>query len=214
MIVRNPSRRYHSPRRAERARRTRERVVTAAEQRFSEHGYAGTLLADIAADAAVSLPTVELLFGTKAVLLKAAIDSATAGDHEPVAMLDRPWTEQARQTTDPNAFLDICSTVLADSAARAAGLVVVAFEAAPLSEELAAVAASLGAQREIMATWLVDGLQQRSVLRAGVTRHWATDTAWALMDPVLFVRLTRHRGWSIRDYAAWFRDTVARLLLP
>ena len=42
----------------------------------------------VAADAEVVLPTVELVFGTKAKLLKAVIDVAIAGDDEPVPMLD------------------------------------------------------------------------------------------------------------------------------
>jgi hypothetical protein len=40
----------------------------------------------------VSVPTVELLFGNKARLLKAAIDVAIAGDDDAVPVLDRSWT--------------------------------------------------------------------------------------------------------------------------
>jgi hypothetical protein len=35
-----------------------------------------------------------------------------------------------------------------------------------------------------------------------------------LMDPVVFSRLTRHRGWSAERYATWFADSVAQLLRP
>jgi hypothetical protein len=35
---------------------------------------------------------------------------------------------------------------------------------------------------------------------------------WMLMDPVVFSRLTRHRGWSADRYASWFADSVIRLL--
>lgn len=45
----------------------------------------------VAADAGVALPTVELVFGTKAKLLKAVVDVAIAGDDEPVPMLDREY---------------------------------------------------------------------------------------------------------------------------
>ena len=50
----------------------------------------------IAAAAGVAVPTVELGFGTKARLLKAAIDVAIAGDDEPVPVLDRAWADTAR----------------------------------------------------------------------------------------------------------------------
>lgn len=208
------SRRYHSPRRAEQARRTRERILAEAGERFRGRGWAGTTLGDIATQAEVSLPSIELLFGTKAALLKAAIDVATAGDQEPVTMLDRPWADRARQAPDAIALLTIYSETLADAAARAAGLTVVAFEAAATSPELAEVAAALARQRETMAAWLVDGLAERGALRSGVTRQWAVDTVWALMDPALFLRLTQARGWDDRHYSEWFRDVVARLILP
>ena len=45
----------------------------------------------------MSVATVELLFGTKVALLKAAIDVAIAGDDEPVAVLDRAWAGAARR---------------------------------------------------------------------------------------------------------------------
>ncbi len=53
----------------------------------------------VAADAGVALPTVELAVGTKARLLKAVIDTAIAGDGEPVPMLAREWAERAGSTT-------------------------------------------------------------------------------------------------------------------
>ncbi|HEX8510616.1 MAG TPA: helix-turn-helix domain-containing protein [Propionibacteriaceae bacterium] len=208
------SRPYRSPKRADQARRTRERVLFAATERFLVYGYAGTSLSAVAADAGVSLATVELAFGTKAALLKAAIDSATAGDHEPVAMLQRPFARRAAETQSARDFLAIFSEALAGSAARAAGLAAAAFEAAPRAPEVARVAASLAAQREAMSAWLVDGLWERSAPRAGVTRQAAVDTVWALMDPVLFGRLVRDRGWTAEQFGRWFDDTIARLLLP
>ena len=56
---------------------------------FVAGGYAGATIRAIAAEAGVSVPTVELLFATKARLLKAAIDVAIAGDDEAGAGLDR-----------------------------------------------------------------------------------------------------------------------------
>src|ERR1700748_651979 len=92
---RGSRRRYQSPGRAEQARRTRARICAAATAQFLAAGYAGTTIRAVAAAAGVSVPTVEAAFGTKARLLKAAIDVATAGDDEPVAMLDRAWARRA-----------------------------------------------------------------------------------------------------------------------
>src|SRR5437016_2610782 len=78
---------YRSPRREQQARATRARIIAAAARRFLACGYAGTTMRAVAADAGVALPTVELVFGTKAKLLKAVIDVAIAGDDEPVPTL-------------------------------------------------------------------------------------------------------------------------------
>ena len=62
-------------------------------------------------------------------------------------------------------FAAVFAEVLAQSAQRAAGLTLAALEAARVDEDIAAVAAQLVTQRQVMATWLVDGLLRRSPLR-------------------------------------------------
>ena len=89
---------YRSDLRAEQARQTRRRVVTAASTVFLARGYVGTSMRAVAAEASVSIATVELLFGTKAGVLKAAIDLAIAGDDEAVPVLERPWLLSSQVT--------------------------------------------------------------------------------------------------------------------
>lgn len=209
-----PPRRYRSPRRERQARHTRARIIAAAAERFLAHGYAATTMRAVAADAGVALPTVELAFGTKARLLKAVIDTATAGDDEPVPMLDREWAARATATTEPAEFVAVFAGVLVDSAQRAAGLALAALEAARIDDDIAAIAAQLMAQREVMATWLVDGVLRRAPLRAGMDRGTAIDTVWTLMEPAVFCHLTRDRQWSAARFRRWFADSVRHLLLP
>ncbi|GAA1855834.1 hypothetical protein GCM10009836_40000 [Pseudonocardia ailaonensis] len=120
---------YRSPRRAEQARRTRDRVLAAAAAEFAARGYAGATVKAIAAAAGVSVQAVEQRFGTKAALLKGAIDVAIAGDGEPVAVLERPWARAAAEAPDLRGFLAVAAPVLAAAAERSAGLVEAAFEA-------------------------------------------------------------------------------------
>jgi len=208
------TRRYRSPRRQQQARATRARIIAAAARRFLASGYAGTTMRAVAADAGVSLPTVELAFSTKARLLKAVIDVAIAGDHEPVPMLERDWAARAESAASAGEFAAVCAGQLAESAQRAAGLTLVALEAARADPEIAAVAAQLMAQRQVMAAWIVDGLARRSALRQDIGHPTSTDTVWALMDPALFCRLTGDRGWSPDRFRDWFADALLRLLLP
>jgi AcrR family transcriptional regulator len=205
---------YRSPRREMQARRTRARIIEAAAQRFLVHGYAGTTMRAVALDAGVALPTVELAFRTKARLLKAVIDVAIAGDDEQVAMLDREWAKRAESIAGAPDFVAAFARVLVSSAERAAGLAATALEAARADEDIAAVAAQLMSQREVMASWLVDGIMQRSALRGRTDRAASADTVWALMDPVVFCRLTGDRHWTTARFERWFTDSVTRLLLP
>src|SRR5260221_1766873 len=114
-------RRYRSSLRDAQARRTRQRVLDAATAVFLDRGYGGATIRAVAAEAKVSVPTVEALFGTKARLLKAAIDVAIAGDDEPVAVLDRAWAADARQAWTAEVFLSRLAGVVAAARARSAG---------------------------------------------------------------------------------------------
>jgi AcrR family transcriptional regulator len=180
---------------------------------FLERGFAGATMRMIATRAGVSLPTVELLFGTKGRLLKAAIDVAIVGDDEPLALLDRSWAEAAVQADTAHGFLGVVAGVVGAAQERSAGLVLAALEAASTDAELAEVAGQLTAQRATAAGWIVDQLARKAPLREGCGREEAVDTVWVLMDPAVFDRLTRQRQWTLRQYQRWFASSVDRLLL-
>ena len=204
---------YRSPQREARARATRLRVLQAATSLFDQRGYAGTTIRSVAERAGVSVPTVEALFGTKGRLLKAAIDVAIAGDDEPVPMLARDWATAAARAADPATFLSIVAGVLAPAQSRSSGLVLAAFEGAGSDPELAGVAAQMTAQRVTMATWAVARLNALGALRADVGEDEATDTVFAIMEPAVFDRLTRQRGWTLARYQAWIALSLRRLLV-
>src|SRR5260221_8725454 len=113
---------YRSSRREEQARRTRARILDAATAAFLERGYAGATMRAIATVAGVSVPTVELVFGTKSRLLKAAIDVAIVGDDEAVSVLDRGWTAAALGASTAEGFLAVAAEVIAAAQMRSAGL--------------------------------------------------------------------------------------------
>ena len=198
--------------RAERARQTRKHVIEAATRLFVQQGYATTTMRGIAATARVSIPTVELLFGTKAQLLHVVMDVAIAGDDEPVPVLSRPWAIEAESAQDLGDFLSAVAQVIGEAQARSAGVLLAAYEAARSDPDIQILIADRESQRQGTASWIVDGVTVRSPLRPGLDRAGAIDMVWMLMDPVVFSRLTRHRGWSLDRYASWFADSVIRLL--
>jgi AcrR family transcriptional regulator len=149
----------------------------------------------IAAAAGVSVASIELGFGSKARLLKAAIDVALAGDHDPVAVLDRDWAAAAGATTSVHDFLTAAGRALQPAMTRSAGLVLAACDAAGTDPALREVAEQLSAQRAA-AAWIIDGIRSRAGVRPGITRQHAIDQVWLLIDPAVYHRLTRYRGWS------------------
>ncbi len=189
------------------------RILAAASAEFERRGYGASRMRGVAATAGVSVPTVELIFGTKSQLLAAAISFAIRGDAEPVAMLERPWAQLAHDAPSVADFLAIVGRVLTEGEQRSAGLILAAFEAAARDESMSALAGQLRGQRGETAEWLVDELVARDSLRAQVTREQAIDTVWLLMDPHGFIALTRERGWTAERFEAWFVDSVTALLV-
>ena len=102
--------------------------------------------------------------------------------------------------------------VLTPAQARSAGLVLAVFEGSSTDAALADLAAQLIAQRAGTAEWLVDAVAARAPLSVGLSREEAIDTVWVLMDPALYDRLTRHRGWSEGRYQRWFARSARQLL--
>jgi AcrR family transcriptional regulator len=180
---------------------------------FLERRFSGSTIRLIASQAGVSVPTVELLFGTKGRLLKAAIDVAIAGDDEPVPVLDRGWAEAAVKADTVCGFLTIVAGIIGPAQERSAGLVLSVFEAAATDDELAKLAGQLTAQRTTTAGWIVDQLARKAPLREGCSRQEAIDSVWILMDPAVFDRLTRQRHWTVQQYQHWFATSVGRMLV-
>lgn len=83
------TRSYRMAARADKAADTRRRILTTAIRQFSERPYGDVSLADIAAEAEVTVQTVLRRFGSKEGLTEAAISAATA-EVRNARRIDRP----------------------------------------------------------------------------------------------------------------------------
>jgi AcrR family transcriptional regulator len=198
--------------RTEQARETRRRIVAAATESLLANGYAATTMRAVAAAAQVSVPSVEATFGTKPALLKAAIDVAIAGDDASVPVLARGWTGDAHRAPDAAGLVGVIADVVAAAQDRSAGLVLAVFEAAASAPELGALADQLTSQRAATSRWIVDALASKAPLRRGWSSEAAADTVWILMDPAVYVRLVRDRGWTSRAYRDWWARSIELLV--
>ena len=78
---------------------TSQRLLESAERLFARHGYAGTSLRDITADADANVAAVNYHFGSKEGLLTAVLDRVVGGiNDERLEMLD---AAEAAATPDP-----------------------------------------------------------------------------------------------------------------
>jgi hypothetical protein len=91
--------------------------------------------------------------------------------------------------------------------------VLAVLEGALTDPSLAELSAAMISQRAVTAAWVIDQLAAKAALHGDLDRDDAVDTLWILMDPAVFDRLVRQRGWSVERYQRWFARSALRLLV-
>ena len=185
-------RRYESPVREARARRTRAHVVDTAGRLFAAHGYAGTSMRQIAAEAGVSLETVTQT-GRKPQLLLAAFRDGFAGD---------PDAKNLDAVAGPAGPADLPSVVSLVAAGMRASLPIWrAFTTAAAADaEVAAVRADLAVVRraDIAGRLVAAGLAPE-----GESIGRLADAIGLIMSHEAYDHLTAVCGWGHEEYVTW-----------
>jgi AcrR family transcriptional regulator len=206
---------YRSGLRAEQTALGRRRILAAAAGLFSEHGYLGTTVAQVAAAAGLSTQSVYNVVGSKAELLKAAYDAAVAGDDEPVPVAERPLIQAMIAAADPREALTLYARLAREIAERSHRLVTVLLtQAATGDAALAELAARVEAERAAGAAATARHLGRRFGLRSGLSEQAAADILWVLTAPDIVERLVSQRGWPWDQYQSWLAEAMASSLLP
>lgn len=185
-------------------------MVRAAIEIFTEAGYVGARMGDIATRAGVAVQTVYFTFHTKAELLQACFDFAVLGP-ERVPPMEQAFFADLRAARSGRAAL--AAFVRGNTAIlqRAAAIKEVA-ESVPHEPEAAAVVAhSEHLRREGLAD-IVELLADRFGLRAGLARGAATDLLLMLSSSAPYLTLQRY-GWSEEQYTEWLTDALTAQLL-
>jgi AcrR family transcriptional regulator len=194
--------------RAERARRTRQRITRAAYDLFIQHGYPATTMTDVAAAAGVAVQTVYFVFGTKAQLLHATYDYAVIGDGGQAAPEQQPWYAEmitANQLPDALRLLvDNVGAVLARTAPLDDFV-----KAATVDPDPAHVRAQKEKQRRDSWTTMIGHLTARFPLRDGLAPQRAVDILLVLLGPATYQTFVGEYHWSPQDWAAWCTAAIA-----
>src|ERR671917_1888556 len=171
-------RRYDARSRQNQAAQTRDRVLAVARRLFVTHGYAGTSVAMIAAEAGVSAPTVFAGFKSKVNLLKEAVDTAIAGDTEDRPLRERPVLQRVHEGRTFDEVVERMADAFAEVAPRAYPIYAVVHGAADADPQIAALLRERAGQRRAGAELLAGTIADR-LGRGDVTE--IRDRLWVLM---------------------------------
>jgi AcrR family transcriptional regulator len=201
------------PRKAERGRQTRARIVEAATRLFREQGYLDTTMAAVAAEAGVAVQTLYLSFGSKGAILKAAHDVAIVGDDEPVPLLERPWIAQLRAEPDGGRALAILLTNALPIIERAAPIVGV-IQAAAADPEVAEQLQQNEAGRFASMQTYARELAAKPGFAPNLSADTAADILYAVLATDVYRRLVIERHWSREQWKAWVHGLTATQFFP
>lgn len=189
---------YHAPVREQQAAQTRERIAEAAVAEFSEHGWAGTTVAAIAARAGVTPQAVYQAVGAKPALLVRAVETAVAGSADEVMLADRPsFAAVYEPGLSPTQRIRAYAAATADAYRRAATLFLVLQDAAR-SDASAAEMAAAGADRRLEENRRLAGLLLPDADEPSIAA--LTDAIWVLAGPAVYADLVHRRQWTAERY--------------
>lgn len=209
-----PRRTYQSSRRKEQAQETRRKILAAALNLFSTHGYAGATIEAIAQEAGVAPLTVFAAFGNKRSILAELVKFLVGGDDQPVPLLERPGPRFVLAEADPNRQIHRFATDITDILERVAPVFEIMRMAAKTEAEIAVLRKNLLEERFHNLEIFVQHVSAHTRLRAGLDATQATDMVWSIASPEVFQLLTSDRGWSKVRFSEWLGETLVRLLLP
>ena len=207
------SRKPASPKvsRRERAAATRQRMVASAYRLMSTRGYMETKMADIAAEAGVSIQAVYFTFHSKPAVLRAAFEFAVKGDHLPIRPVERPWFAAMEKERDHRRALAIFVDASAAILQRVAPLTAVfnALADDPEIEDFHKL--SVRMQRDGYRI-VIDTLARKRPLRRGLSEEDATTILLVLLGTDVYRSILIDHSWSEEKWRTWVLETLSEAL--
>lgn len=197
--------------RQQRAQHTRARICDAAKKLFLAHGFTATTITDIARAAGVAHQTVYFVFGSKAALLAAILDTEIVGDLDAVPLLDRPQVRRIAQIPDPRRRLHRIVTVSCDITQRLAPL----YEIVRSGAADSAVRDLLNRHEEQRwQTLRAFAAMLDSELTTDLNLDEAADRLYALLSHDVHWLLVHRRRWSAMRWRQHVTEEATHQLLP
>lgn len=208
MATHTQRRSYDGSGRRAQAQANRDRILQAAHELFVAQGYAGTSIADIAAAAGLSVPTVFARFGSKVELLKQCVDTATVGDTDPVPFADRPEMVNIREGRTAHQVIERLAALIGSAAPRVVPIYMVMYGASDADPEIRSLARTMDAQRLAGAAQLARVVMDRLGTDDEELAAEIRDLIWTMNSPQTLTLLVTERGWSLDRYETWVSRTL------
>ena len=206
-------RRYHSPRRAERAAATRQAVLASARELFVNHGYASTTVAEIAAGAGVAVDTIYATVGRKPAILRLLVETSISGTDRPVAADQRGYVKEVQASSTARQKIAVYAAAITTIQQRLAPVFVALRDAAAVDSECRALWTEIADRRAANMRLFAADLRAAGGLRADLSDEQAADIIWTMNSAEYWVLLVVDRGWTPPQFESWLNDAWCRLLL-
>ena len=212
--VKGAARSYDNSGRLRESRARQLRVARVAGRLIVDRGYGATTMADVAAEAGVSVPWLYRVFGPKPKLVKRAYDVLLVGDADPVPLAQRPAFRALAAETVPHRVIERYAAIGLDLITRVGPLAAALLSAAHSGDrELADFAATISRERLFGATAVTAQIAELGALDPRLTRDEARDLVWTLISPEVYRLLVLERGWSGEAYERWLTSSLSAALL-
>ncbi len=193
-----------------RAQLTRRRILDAAMELFSQHGYEATTIASIAREAGVAVQTVYFAFGSKQRLLKDLIDLHLPCDD---ALGCQEAADEALADSDPRQQLRSLTRRTRTLNEHAAPLMEVLRNAAVTQDDGEDMWQSNKDIRRLYQSRFVEALAAGQPLPDGLVHERAVDICYALLGPELYHLLASERNWTQEQWEDWVYEGLCRHLI-
>jgi len=207
-----PRRTYASPLRTAQAEQTRERVLRAAAAQFAAHGYAGTSLGSIAAQAGVAVGTVKLT-GAKHELLLAAFELVFSGRESRDPIMSERSAQELVEATPTDQLPELVAAVAAELNARAATLWTAVTAAANTDDAVRQAVDDLLERRRADFRLIVAAFDDRGLVADGADRAELAAILSFLASPEGYRQLVHESGLSPDRYKQWLARAIRQVVI-
>ena len=204
-------RRYDGSGRQRDAEERQARIIDAAHSRFVRDGYGATSIDQIARDAGTSAQTVYTAFGNKAGILRRVVDVAVAGDHDKIAVIDRPEQQAVFAARGVAEQLQTALAVAVNIHARSAHLIALTESLAGGDPAVRELADDLERQVRIDTERFLGAAA--ADLRDDLPMSRLVDITLLISGPLSWHQLVNQHAWTPDEWRAWAFEAIQHLVL-